>query len=190
MSIPNPGWPTRRPLWAGVLIASLCLAILAGSALAANLVKNGSFEKDSNGDGLPNSWELNIEAGSIDGDKRVCNQSYAGECSFKMVGDTTNKSLFQSIPVGGPAGTEVNFSVRTKGKLLTGGFTYAFVQFYHTGGGSNSETFIFPGGTTPWTLYQFSVAASQNFDSIGIGFFISADSGKVWFDKVKLVEGA
>jgi hypothetical protein len=32
------------------------------------------------------------------------------------------------------------------------------------------------------------VSAPQNFDSIGVGFFISADSGKVWFDKVKLVE--
>ena len=71
----------RRVLRA-LLLAAIAVALFAGSAVAAggNLVKNGSFEKDSNGDGIPNSW---VGANLTPADKRVCNQSYAGTCSFK-----------------------------------------------------------------------------------------------------------
>jgi hypothetical protein len=52
---PNtPRSVAHRPLGTALLLAALALAALAGSALAAgNLVKNGSFEKDGNGDGIP-----------------------------------------------------------------------------------------------------------------------------------------
>src|SRR3990172_12470257 len=95
---------TARPmrfLWAFVL-AAFAVALLAGSALAAsgNLVKNGSFEKDSNGDGIPNAWS---GSALTPGDKRVCNQSQAGACSFKMVAASPYafKNLNQCIGLTG-----------------------------------------------------------------------------------------
>jgi hypothetical protein len=40
-----------------LLLTTFALAVLAGSALApGNLVKMAPFEKDSDGDGIPNKW--------------------------------------------------------------------------------------------------------------------------------------
>jgi hypothetical protein len=56
------GAQSRRRVLPALLLAAIAVATLAGGALAAgNLVKNGSFEKDGNGDGIPNSW---IDGGS------------------------------------------------------------------------------------------------------------------------------
>jgi len=175
-----------RAALAAFLLAGLAVAIVAGNALAAstNLVKNGSFEKDSNGDGVPNQWTgINLTPA----DKRVCNQSKAGSCSFKMVGDGTTKYLYQVIAVSGGSGNEFNLSAWTKGKNITGGLAYVYVQFNHTGGGDNNVLITIPAGTSPWTLRQEPATAAADFDSITIALQLNADSGKVWVDKVKLV---
>jgi len=176
---------TRRAVLAALLLVSL---ILAGSALAAGkLVKNGSFEKDGNGDGIPNNWN----PGSLTpADKRVCNQSYAGSCSFKMVADGTVKVLKQLIIVSGVAGEEFILSAWTKGKdlVLGGGEARIYLVFNHTDGSNNAWYFDIPAGTSAWTLSQVSGQADENYDYITISLqFIEPSSGKVWADKVKLV---
>ena len=176
---------TRRAVLAALLLVSL---ILAGSALAAGkLVKNGSFEKDGNGDGIPNRWAgISLTAA----DKRVCNQSYAGACSFKMVADGTVKVLKQLIIVSGVAGEEFILSAWTKGKdlVLGGGAARIYLVFNHTDGSNNAWYFDIPAGTSAWTLSQVSGQADENYDYITISLqFIEPSSGKVWADKVKLV---
>src|SRR3972149_4301150 len=109
------GFKPNRRVFGTLLLAAFAVALIAGSALAAstNLVKNGSFEKDGNGDGIPNDWNgVNLTLA----DKRVCNQSKAGSCSFKAVGDGTTKYLYQVIAVSGGSGNEFNLSAWTKGK--------------------------------------------------------------------------
>ena len=108
MSNTNPRWPTRRVL-ASLLLAAFGVAALAGSALAASLVKNGSFEKDSNGDGIPNNWLGNFNF--TPADKRVCNQSHAGTCSFRLVGDGNNKFLSQELAISGIDGDQAIFGI-------------------------------------------------------------------------------
>jgi hypothetical protein len=174
---------------AALLLATFGVAILAASALAAsgNLVKNGSFEKDSNGDGIPNSWN---PGGLTPADKRVCNQSYAGMCSFKMIADGGNKTFYTQIAVSGLAGDEFNLSAWTKGKNIVygAGVTQVVVLFYHTGGGSSESLFDIPEGNSPWTLRQFSGAtAAADYNTIVITLRVTAGSGKMWLDKVKLV---
>ena len=57
MNIPRHASAERRATLSFLVLAVLVLAVFVGSALAAstNLVKNGSFEKDSDHDGIPNS---------------------------------------------------------------------------------------------------------------------------------------
>jgi hypothetical protein len=171
-----------------VLLTAFAIAILAGSALAAtgNLVKNGSFEKDSNGDGIPNKWVPGTLAPT---DKRVCNQSSAGSCSFRMVGDGSGKQLSQVIDVSGDASDEFTLSAWTRGKtiVLGAGAARVYVQFNHTGGGSNNNIVDIPAGTTTWTLRQLPAQATADFDSIYVSVYLGADSGKMWVDQVKLV---
>jgi hypothetical protein len=176
-----------RAMLAALLLAALVVAIVAGSALAAsaNLVKNGSFEKDTNGDGIPNKWAA---LGSSSLDKRVCNQSYAGACSFKMVGESVNKFLVQELAISGDAGDEFKLSAWTKGKDIdTTGNAQVIVYFNHTGGGTSEWSFDIPDGTSPWTLRQVPATAGSNYDSISIAIYNSIVSGKMWVDKVKVV---
>jgi len=192
MDKPQQGSNTPLPLWPALLLVAIALAVAAGSALAAALVKNGSFEKDTNGDGLPNKWAgLNLTAG----DKRVCNQSAAGQCSFKMVGngiaDGPTKYFLQIVAVSGLDGDEFSLSFWTKGKeivLGSGGFATVFVQFNWVGGGNNSHYFNTPAGTSAWTLRNITAAqALADYSSISVSFELDADSGKLWVDKVELV---
>ena len=192
MDKPQQGSNTPLPLWPALLLVAIALAVAAGSALAAALVKNGSFEKDTNGDGLPNKWAgLNLTAG----DKRVCNQSAAGQCSFKMVGngiaDGPTKYFLQIVAVSGLDGDEFSLSFWTKGKeivLGSGGFATVFVQFNWVGGGNNSHYFNTPAGTSAWTLRNIPAAqALADYSSISVSFELDADSGKLWVDKVELV---
>ena len=179
-----------------LLLAALGMAVLAGSAMAAggNLVKNGSFEKDSNGDGLPNGWVYGQNIAP--GDKRVCNQSHSGACSFKMIGDANYKWIYQDIATSGLQDDIFDFTAWVKGKEIvygSGGVIRLAVEFHHTGGGSNvaQGDDISSAGTTPWTLHTLSGApASEDFDSITVYLAFQADSGKLWFDKVKLVPAA
>ena len=184
MDKPQQGSNTPLPLWPALLLVAIALAVAAGSALAAALVKNGSFEKDTNGDGFPNKWAgLNLTAG----DKRVCNQSAAGQCSFKMVGngiaDGPTKYFLQIVAVSGLDGDEFSLSFWTKGKeivLGSGGFATVFVQFNWVGGGNNSHYFNTPAGTSAWTspirilrsMRRFAAQrdfASRNRRRFGVG---------------------
>jgi hypothetical protein len=179
---------TSRAGLGAILLAAFILAVFAGSALAAGkLVKNGSFEKDGDGDGIPNKWAgISLTAA----DKRVCNQSYAGACSFKMVADGTIKVLKQVIVVSGVTGEDFILSAWTKGKdvVLGGGAARIYLVFNHTDGSNNPWYFDIPAGTSAWALSQVSGQANENFDSITISLqFIEPTSGKVWADKVKLV---
>ena len=186
MSITKHGSYTRRAIFAALLLSAFAVAVLAGSALAANLLANGSFEKDSNGDGMPNGW-----AGQdlTTADKRVCNQAKAGSCSFKMNADGSEKSIFQSVAVSGLAGADHTLALWTKGKDLdlSGGAMRIFLRFNHIGlVGSTVYIIDVPAGSSPWTKRSVTGASSADFESITISVITFATSGKAWFDQVKL----
>ena len=181
-----------RAFLRGLLILTLCFAFLAGSVHSASAydltkVKNASFEKDTNGDGIPNAWTPTDLSAA---DKRVCNQSYAGSCSYRMVGDGIGKYLYQeTLYSSGPAGIVATLSVWTKGNAidLGGGYARLILSFNWTGGGSNGCYINIPAGSSPWTFREVSCDADQAFDVMSIYLETDADSGKMWFDKVKLV---
>ena len=173
----------RRSILPGLLLVALALAVIASGALAAggNLVKNGSFEKDGNGDGIPNSW---VGANLTPADKRVCNQSYAGSCSFKFVFDGNSKSIEQNISISGNSGDAYNLVFWMKGKAITGPGVVRIDLGFSSGLAGYTYTLD---GNSPWTKYSLPVQAPANYTSIYILIRGSEDSGKAWFDKVKLV---
>jgi len=172
--------PGRRILAA--LLAAMALAIVAGSALAANMLTNGGFEQN-----LSNGW------GAIDltsADKRVCNQSYAGDCSFKLVGDGNAKTLRQTLTVSGDLGDKFTLSAWTKGKDLDlgTGAVSVNVLISHVGDGSSAQSFVLPAGSSPWTKRKVTVTAGADYDQIIITIHTQTNvtGGKAWFDQVKL----
>jgi hypothetical protein len=197
MNVNNKSTIVRHPPAAGravlktFLIVTLCFAFLAGSvdgasALTQPTVKNRSFEKDTDGNGIPNNWAKLFPKAS---DKRVCNQSYAGSCSFKMVGDGDNKKLFQvTLNSSGPAGRHALLSAYTKGKSIVngGGSALVRVAFNHTDGSGNADYFQLPAGNSAWAFRSIVATATENYSSITIWLEMSANSGKMWVDSVAL----
>ena len=176
----------RRRVFAALLLAAVAVAALAGSALAAALVKNGSFEKDSNGDGIPNSWTRSNFGGVLP--KRVCNQSYAGSCSLRFVFDLYGKEVEQTLSIGGLDGDTYKLTLWMKGNSIVDGAgrdTQVRLTFNPSGG----SFWISPAaGTSAWTKYTIQEAAFENFTSITVELVSDSTSGKAWFDSVKLVE--
>jgi hypothetical protein len=181
----RPARPTRF-LWVLVL-AALAVAVLAGSALAAgNLVKNGSFEKDSDSDGIPNNWSDQGEGGVAP--KRVCNKSYVGNCSLKVAIDGASKQIQQVIVMGGNNGDTYKLTFWAKGKQLVNGSENVYFVVNFSGIGFNDElSNPVEAGNSAWTKVSLIATAEQDFNSIGIWLYSGAESGKVWIDKVKLV---
>jgi hypothetical protein len=108
-----------------------------------------------------------------------------------MVADGNTKELYQVVPISGLAGDEFKLSAWTKAKLLVldSGIARAFVIFWHTSGGTHDLfTLNISPGTSSWTLRQVSATASASYNSMTIGLQTTASSGKLWFDKLKLVE--
>ena len=174
-----------RAASAAFLLAVFVLAIFASSALAAstNLVKNGSFEKDGNGDGIPNDW-ADLSGGGI-APKRVCNQSYAGACSLKVVIDGFEKQVQQSFALDGLEGQDYKLTFWAMGKGLVNGVgkVYFVVSFGGILQSSNSVEV----GNSPWTKISLIATADQDFDLVGVWLYSNAEGGKAWIDKVKMV---
>jgi hypothetical protein len=161
--------------------------VLAGSALAANLVANSSFEKDSNGDGIPNNWVGHLLTPS---DKRVCNQSYVGSCSFKLVGDGTAKSLYQGIPVTGGTGESYKFTFWIKAKYVSSGGDLAIhFELLHSGGlDADIVEQVVPSGNTAWRKYVLNLTSTESYTQLYAYILAESGSGGVlWVDKVKVV---
>jgi hypothetical protein len=74
-----------------------------------------------------------------------------------------------------------------KAKDLVGaGDSWIYLIFDQTDGGTQSCGISKIGGTFGWTWTEVDCVASESFDSMTISLFTTEDSGKVWFDKVKL----
>ena len=178
----------RTPRLITILLpAVLLLALVATSALAYDLtkVKNPSFEKDTNGDGIPNAWFDG--GGLLPKDKRVCNQSFSGACSFRMVADGTSAYLYQqALYSSGPAGVEMTLTVYVKGKDIMngGGWARVWLEFDQSDGGSDWFSLQLPTGNSDWTYRSKVGTATEPFDSIRVWVDMRATSGKMWVDLV------
>jgi hypothetical protein len=182
--------PRARRAGLGALLCAFgaALAVFVGVALAANPIKNGSFESDTNGDGMPNKWSGYLLGPA---DKRVCNQSKAGNCSFRMVGNAAaDKFLFQGQLAisGGPGDTyELKVWVKTKDFLNGAGHAEISLTLYQTDDGNELYSASIDEGTLGWTLYTLAFAASESYDGALVQVEFFQVTGKAWFDKVKLV---
>ena len=162
-----------------------------GSALAANdyayvyKVKNKSFEKDSDFNGIPNAW---FTINFIPGMKRVCNQAFSGQCSFKMVGDGNPHYLYQEPAASfGSAGYTETLAGYVRGNSVVGA-SWLALRFAQTDGGFQYEYITLPTGTYGWTFVSDTFTADEPFNVLRIYLFMNSTSGKIWFDKITLVE--
>jgi hypothetical protein len=187
-SLIQPSSKSRRPVFGAVLLVAFVLAVLASSALAAGkLLRNGSFEKDTNGDGRPNKWSIS-GAGTLP--TRDCTQSHNGACSLKFVLDGQSKTAQQVIPISGSAGDKYTLDFWVTGESVTyGGEVMSLgIFFHHLDGSNNGSAQALYEGTTAWAHWTIAGALSiEDFDYIYILFQADAASGTGWYDKLRVV---
>ena len=112
-----------------------------------NLVQNGSFETDSDGDGAPDSWTLATETdGTIAVDATSGGQTH-GEQGLKFTGagsggGTATSSLFD-VPDGGNVTVQWSFK---QADAATGTYT-VILEFYDYNGDATSNSTVWSSTT-------------------------------------------
>jgi len=92
--------------------------------------------------------------------------------------------------INGLAGDEFTLSLwaKTKDLVVGGGSYYYSIEIFHTDNiSSDTSGAGLNAGTTGWSKHQNGLVASESYDEIQVIIFFNPDSGKAWFDKVKLV---
>ncbi len=114
-----------------------------------NLVANGSFENDANGDSLPDGWTT---AGLESGDGLVADVAYDGNRSLYVRGASGRaKAAVQRIPLSGAAGDVFTLGALSRAAgLELGGGPYAVAVRFVQGEQAQESGAAFPDFTHGW----------------------------------------
>lgn len=146
---------------------------------------NRSFENDSDGDGIPDDWE---EGQLTSKDKRDCNVSYTGDCSFRFRGENKSKVLLQDIYIdNGEEDDHLTLTVWAKGQDVPAGETFsAELVIFYNNGSKDRHTLEFDATKTKWQSATDRSKAKRSYGTLRIRLMYGGTSGKVWFDNVYL----
>ena len=126
-----------------------------------NLVRNPSFEDDTNQDGLPDAWQtLGLSAQ----DRLVTEQAHSGQRSLLIVGDPeTDKAIVQHLVLSGRKGDSFRVSAQSRSEGTgTGGGPYALtLTFLYDRGKPKSMKATFPNLTHDWATAGTGVAVGR-----------------------------
>jgi len=154
---------------------------LSGTAVdpGSNLLQNGSFEVDSDGDGIPDSWT----ASNLKGDGRVCETAAEGACSVHLAGHGSNQ-IKQKVNLTGEAGESHTLTLWAMGSNLGGsGHSYRVqVIVTHNDGTQEIYEIAIPAGTSPWTQYTLSFITQGSYKQILVQVVGGKATGEIWLD--------
>jgi hypothetical protein len=152
-------------------------------------VINGSFELDTNGDGIPNSWQPDnwIGRGFARYDTQVCSIAHDGSCSYQMVGETGRNFLRQTIIQSGEAGDVFSFTAWSMSTDALGGGIYAVrMTVRYEDGTKGTWTARYSNGSNNWQRRNILATTSKPYNQIVIYLLYRKTQGQVWFDDVSL----
>jgi glucose/arabinose dehydrogenase len=152
------------------------------------LVKNGSFENDGNGDGIPNQWAVSAGLNA----RRVCKGTGVtdGACALRIRNGTGGGTVLQKIAAGGLiTGTTLNLSLMATGMNVPVG---AKVKLQvNTDAGKTVHTLLLPSGTfatQPFTHTPIVTAAQGK--KLKVIVVYPAGGGKVYVEEVSVMADA
>ncbi len=129
---------------------------------------------------VPSKWSANDLTNA---DRTSCTRAHTGSCSYKLVGDGSNKALSQSQDFAGKGGDELVFRLWAKAQNANGFF--ARVTIYYSD--KTSEEFIVDvDGTYDWQRFRVPFTAARKYDRVRVTLRTEGGSGTVWFDDVEV----
>jgi len=153
----------------------------------AQLLLNRSFESDSNGDKIPNSWtglSLNLSQ-----DGRTSQYFKDLSYSFKMVGagSNPNKILRQTILKSGVAGDDFLVGLWSKASNVPSGGKYRVtISILNGSTVLLAKSVNFGTGTHNWQLRQTTITAPSAYTKVRVDIYFQKTSGMAWFDLASL----
>jgi hypothetical protein len=153
------------------LLLILILLLPMVKAQSLEIVGNGDFETDVNGDNIPESW-------LIKGGKRVC---LNGNCEYKFVGNGISQSIAQTYIIkggDGRAGDTLNVSIGSRWKNWTGRKVLKLVTFYNAGAPGVLKVPLAAATNTG------SMTAARDYGSVKIKILAYGLTGRLWIDNV------
>jgi len=160
---------------------NLSLSQAANPTISA---RNGSFESDADGNGIPNAWNGKLLTAS---DERVCNQAVAESCSFLMAGIGENKLLKQTELAGGDAGEQYTLSGWGRSTNADGAGPFAIrVVVKYLDGTKGVFRINFGGGTHGWQYSQMNFTTEKAYTRMLLSLMYGKAGGTVWFDDVRM----
>ncbi len=165
---------------------ALLLAVAAAPSWSANLLVNPGFERDSNGDGVPDGWQVEIHTsegaeGTIVRDTKV---RHSGSASVRI--EHTSQAGWVRISqfdIPARPNTTYRFSAWVRGK---GRFLCALYEFVKTKRGQyKTHRVVRDAATDQWR--QVTATVSTGKDAAKFKLSLITDSpATVWFDDVEL----
>lgn len=153
-----------------------------------DLLTNGGFEVNANGDLVPDNWTP-AKLASIDG--QDCTVFYSGICSMKFRGSSANatKTLTQIVSVSGSIGDTFSLSGWGKTTSIPSGAVFR-IQVVFFKGTTQTEVFTlnFNKGTHGWQQMLLAFPTTKAYDKVRVVITLKATGGTAWFDDVSLVK--
>ncbi len=152
-----------------------------------DLLRNGSFDRDTDGDGLPEGWK----PGSLTGQDRLVGNPnlYDGRWALQFT-ETPGvaKSITQTLTIAGKAGSTLRLEGFSKadGASLIGGAYQVRAKVFFVDGTTGAFAVNFSRGTHDWQRRVSALTAAQDFNSIEVGARYDDQTGTAWFDAVHL----
>jgi hypothetical protein len=149
------------------------------------VANNRSFEDGSDGDGIPDDWEGSQLTSR---DKRDCDVSYTGNCSFRFRGEGKSKVLMQDIYIdNGEEDDRLTLTVWARGQDVPAGETFsAELVIFYDDGSKERRTLDFDPTKTKWQSATDRGKAKKAYGTLRIRLMYEGTDGKVWFDNVYL----
>jgi hypothetical protein len=145
-----------------------------------NLLVNGSFEYDSDGDNNPDDWIIS-EPVERDSTESVDGQ-YSAKIDSTVVINNINRQYVDLKP-----NTTYTLSAWIKTENVT--WEGAQVYPYDYDGVIDASKWIRVEGTTDWTSYSMQFSTGADPSKARINFRLKHATGTAWFDDINLVEG-
>ncbi len=149
---------------------------------AENLMANGDFETDDDADGLPDGWEI---VPPVAFDEAVVQ---SGDRSVRIDSDNVTINNFSKYWVTLKPNTVYTFSGWMKTEEIAGG-SGAQMYPYDFDGAAGSGISMVLFGTNDWTYMSQTFSTGEDIEG-RVNFRVYGSTGTVWFDDLRLVEGA
>ncbi len=153
----------------------------AEEADGQNLMANGDFEIDEDGDGLPDGWEVALP---LVFDEEVVK---SGKRSVRIDSDNVQINNFSKYWLTLKPNTTYTLNGWMKTEEINGGAGAQMYVYDFEGAQTGGIAIVFH-GTNDWTHVSQSFTTADDLEG-RVNFRVYGSTGTAWFDDIRIVEG-